>query len=72
MSGWDEGGVFYHNPNGDALDDGSENADPTVAQSKFLKFIRNFRHNNAYIYRYRIHTITYKASKTSIIYYLHI
>jgi hypothetical protein len=51
MSGWDEGGVFYHNPNGDAMDNSSGNADPIIAQAKFLKFIRNFRLNNAYIYR---------------------
>lgn len=53
MSGWDEGGVFVHNPNGDAVDDDtSENANPTVATPKFLKFIRNFLDGNAYIYRY--------------------
>lgn len=52
MSGWDEGGVFYHNPNGDPVDEGSGNANPAVAQAKFLKFIRTFVEGNAFIYRY--------------------
>lgn len=52
MSGWDEGGVFYHNPNGGDIDGTSENANQAVATDKFLKFIRNFLHQNAFIYRY--------------------
>ena len=51
MSGYDEGGVFYHNPNGEAMEDDSDNANPQVAQAKFLKFIRNFMDKNTYIYR---------------------
>ena len=52
MAGWDQGNVYYHNPNGEPMDEDSDNANSTVAQAKFLKFIRNFLDGNAYIYRY--------------------
>lgn len=51
MSGWDEGGVFYHNPNGAEIEGENGNHNQAVATDKFLKFIRNFVHQRAFIYR---------------------
>jgi hypothetical protein len=67
MSGWDQGNVFYHNPNGEPMDESSDNANPTVAQAKFLKFIRNFLDGNAYVYRFsHSQSLTLSSSSLSI------
>ena len=49
MSGWDTGQIYFSDPVSQGERDLA--SDPAVAQRQFFDFIRNFRDNNAFIYR---------------------